>query len=253
MVHIAPKQQEIGEIFEERLKLAAKIIDLPAADIYNLFFEKEVAQIPGTTEVRPWREFIVRRSRERPRDALQLLWALAKSALDRESKNISDGDLAAVMPPFSAARVTYLTQEVGGEANFIEQVMNFLAKANYDAGTYASTAENLRKILKTFPSSMSAQLYSRSLKPDDDYDAIALWKFLFENSVLNARISDSTAKREFAHVSPRERPQLVSAGNWNEMQGMIWEINPAYIDYMNTIRRKHELSTGLAIKRPRRR
>lgn len=66
----------VENIIDRRLALAAEALKY-RGDPYVPFFKGELARAPFSEDFRSWKDLIVVRSRERPRDAIQLINALA--------------------------------------------------------------------------------------------------------------------------------------------------------------------------------
>ncbi len=247
---LSPSLDHIRAVIERRLSLAAEACGIPSTfSPYAIFFEGTHARMPHTEETRNWEDLIVLRSRERPRDAVQLIQALARRAQARNAQKISEGDFHAEMPEFSAQRVFLLAQEVETECPEIREVVDSLADVSYDYGSFKITAETLRGHLQSVPSRFSTTLFGKTLKPNNDEDAFNLWKFLFELGIINARVADTSKKDGYRHITPSDEPGLVSRARWNDLQGMIWEINPAYRDFLVLKQEQESRRSGLPKKK----
>jgi hypothetical protein len=242
-----PTQEHITRIIEKRLSLAARLANARPiqGEIYSAFFEGSLAKMPSSDELSSWEDLIIGRSRGRPRDAIQLVNALAQRAKDRKASHITEGDLASVMPSFSKQRVSLVKQEVESECPQIEDVIRTLAKIDFDHGSFKAKTQTIREHLRKIPTTFSTLLFGRALRSDNDEDALHLWRFLWENGILNARISDTRRKHGFRHVFPEDDIELVSKARWNDLQAVIWEVNPAYRDYLMTVQKDDSARTGL--------
>lgn len=65
-----------------------------------MIFLMEKAHAPQSSELRTWENLITVRSRERPRDTIQLISALAKEALSKRKEKIDQKVFIDVMPIF---------------------------------------------------------------------------------------------------------------------------------------------------------
>ena len=80
VVELNPTESDVLDIAERRFVLARDKGSLQHVhDITALFFEGDVT-LPGFDETRAWPDFLVKRSRERPRDLVQLVAKLIQAA-----------------------------------------------------------------------------------------------------------------------------------------------------------------------------
>ena len=121
----------------------------------------------------------------------------------------------------------------------------------YQEGGFRLSAEETKSHLATLPSRFSINLFGRTIRPSVEADIFDLWKFLYLSGVLNARVSDSSAREGYRHIVPEADPLLVSKARWNEMQQNLWEVNPAYRDFLISQQRENAKKIGLPIRRPR--
>jgi hypothetical protein len=210
-----------------------------------MFFEGRGALMPSSKEFSYWSDLIVIRSRERPRDAIQLVNLLATAALTRRGRKVEQIDLDNQIPVFSAQRVQFLATEAELECPQITTVVQQLAYIQFDHGSFKSTFEPLRQYLRRLPSALAITLFGRNLRPDSDEDALSLLGYLFELGVLNARVADSREKDGYRHVFLREDPGLVTRARWNDLQSVVWEVNPAYRDYLMSVQAQAAVQKGL--------
>jgi hypothetical protein len=232
-----PTREHIRSVIERRLAVAAEDAGLKGATVYEPFFEGEGANMPSSREFSSWADLIVIRSRERPRDAIQLVNALARSARGRGAERIGQVDLDSQIREFSSQRVQLLAQEVDAECPQITDLVRLLAGLTFDQGAFKISFEPLRQALHQFPTQLGITLFGRGVRPDNDDDALSLLGFLFETGVLNARISDNREKDGYRHIWPSVDPRLVSRARWNELQAIVWEVHPAYRDHLIQVQR----------------
>ncbi len=250
MLELSSSRQHIKNILDRRLRLAARAAGMPfSVNAYSQFFEGDSARMPDSEELRSWEDLIVVRSRERPRDVVQMVNVLAEEARSQHRDIIKEVDFLSMMPRFSEQRVNFLAQEVEIECPSIVQIVTTFAHVAYDYGSFKATAELMREHLKTLPSMFSISLYGTTLKPMDENDAFTLWRYLYELGFLNSRASDIREKDGFRHIFPTHGTSLVSRSNWRNMQAMIWEIHPAYRDFLQHKRKEGEFSQGLPPRR----
>lgn len=251
LVHrLNPTRDHIRTILNRRLRLAAaRVSDRLDEDPYPLFFDGEVVRMPSSEDLSGWSDTIISRCRDRPRDAVQLVNALSKHAKARKVALVYEKDLHEVMPNFSEERVNFLSQELEFECPEVRDVIRSLARFEYDFGSFKMTTEVLRRQFKAMPSEFGLTAYGHRLQPGVDSDALVLLGLLFDNGVINARVSDSRQKDGYRHVQPEEDPTLVSKARWNDLQAVVWEVNAVYRDYMFKVQREYEAKTGLPPRR----
>lgn len=248
VVLLTPSNTLMHQIVEQRLSASAHHIgDVGFSDPWPLFFEGAGARIPTSNDFSSWSDLVVSRSRNRPRDAVQLLNSLATAAVDRRAQKIEQTDLDRVVPEFSKKRVEFLRNEVEEECPEIEKVVNSLAYAEFDQGSFKASFEKVRECLSRIPS-LGITLFKRRLRPQNDEDFLLLLQFLFDYDVLNARISDVREKDKYRFARPSDNSMLISPGRWSDLQKIVWEVNPAFRDYLIGVQRDDQASRGLASK-----
>ena len=247
-----PTRELVTEILERRLDLAKRSSGCEEGK-YACFFEGNGARAPHSTAFSNWRDLIVIRSRERPRDAIQLLNNLAKQAIDSEKEKIDEADFRAVMPTFSKGRAELIAQELQGECGQVLEILNSFAKLNFDENGFKAGAEQVLTHLSNLPGAFGIQIHGRTLTQGRRDHAFILWDFLFANGILNARVADNEKKDGYRHLVPSAEARLVSEKNWNEMQRVIWEIHPAYRDHLMEEHAKRQRQVGLPPVKPKRR
>lgn len=259
--HFAPLVQRLGSsrqhlaaIIRRRLEEAAKDACEQAAHIYDLFFDGRSARMPLSNEHSSWEDLIVSRSRERPRDAIQLLRALIAKAKARNATKINQHDLDAAMPEFSATRVDYLANESESECAGIKDLVEKLAYIPFDQGSFKASFDVIRQYLHTIPSMGALSILGKALRPNDDDSFLLILQLLFDVGVINARASDVREADGYRHIRPEEAPSLISKARWTELQKLVWEINPAYRDFLIRVQQNDAARSGLASTRrnPRR-
>lgn len=219
----------LDRILDRRLHLAkAHAAPEYAGDVGEVFFSGKTVLIPGTSVERSWHGFLTKSARERPRDLVQLLFALSEQALaDRKSKIDSDVVKGALYQ-YSEERVRDLCLEFENDCPQLRVLIDAAASLDWECDP-----ETLRRHLLTIPGRTGITLRGTVLKPNNVDNMFSLWSFLFETGFLNARVPDMRKDRHFRHIMFKDEPHLVSFANWNEMQKMTWEIHPAYHSYLS--------------------
>lgn len=248
IVQMASSRAHVERILDRRLSLA-NVAEGSSGNGYSLFFENDGATAPYSTAFRSWKDLIVVRSRERPRDAIQLVNALAQNALKAKKRKVDEGAFHAVMPEFSRDISERFAQEVATECPQALEILKSFAMMEYDHPGFTVSSDIALKQFKLLFSRFGVTLYGRPLGSDLENDSFDLWKFFYVCGVLNARVSDSTQKDQFRHLRPEEDLSLVSKIRWNDLQKLLWEINAAYRDYLIQLQKEEEVRVGLPIKR----
>jgi hypothetical protein len=211
-----------------------------------------VARAPNSDDYRSWEDLILVRSRRRPRDAIQLINLLAQRAISLNAPKIMEDHFRAIMPSFSEGRATLFGQEVESECPRALEIVRSFAQLHYPEGGFRLTADEAKSHLRKIASQFGISIYGKSIRPDVEDDVFEIWRFLYLCHVLNARVSDSTEKEGYRHLNPEDDPMLPTKARWNEMQKMLWEINPAFRDYLVAQQSIQSAQTGLP-RRPSRR
>ena len=248
--YLHPTREHIFKIVDRRLTLAAADASGTRENAWSYFFEGTMPHMPGSDVTTSWHDLIIMRSRERPRDAVQLINGCAQRALATDLEIISEDVFASEMREFSKVRARLLEQEVEYECPEMEQLIRTLADINYDQSSFKASAEVIRRHLSELGGAFSVHLFGVTLNLGKNEDHLfALWKFLYDIGLLNARIADNREKDGYRHIFPAEQPNLVSKIRWNEMQAIVWEISPAYRDHLIGIQQQKQHQFGLAPKR----
>jgi hypothetical protein len=244
-----PSLDHVQKIIERRLVLAAKKCGIENENPnYSLYFEGDSPKMPTSEKRSSWPDIIKTRSRERPRDAVQLLNMLAKQAINPPVSKITEEILAKVMPVYSEERAILLAQEYEKECPALSQIIRSFARLEYDKGSFLSGSEQVRKHIKGLPSSFSIMLSGFVLKPDDNDDLYKLWSFLFSIGFIFPRVSDSRQPNKYRFISPSDDPYFVRSERWNDMQKALWEIHPAFRDHLISVQKSEHAQFGIPVK-----
>lgn len=251
---IKMSDDNLKEVIKKRLSKTYKDLGKsPHLSPYNLFFETHHVRIPtAEEEFRYWDDFIVKRSRERPRDSIQLIYKLCDRAITLKEEKVQASDVEYVMPIYSEERVDDLKRECDQECHQIKEIIRAFHDVEFDGGSFSLKPQSAADFIDSLPSRFSIKLFSKNLTHGNNDDVFQLWRYLHEIGFLNARVTDSRRKDGYRHISSDEDPELVSPARWNEMQAILWEIHPAYRDYLIKVSKDKEFSFGLP-KKPKRR
>lgn len=250
-IRLSSDEEQVARIIERRLSFAAAACGRQDM-IYEAFFSGDVARAPSSEEYRSWRHLITVRSRQRPRDAIQMIGALStKARLDKKPK-IDEDTFRAVMPEFSENRAMLFGQEVERECPQGVDVLRTFSTVTYPQGGFRLTAEEAKSHIAAITSRFGVVIYGTTLRPGNDDHIFILWRFLYISGVLNARISDQFQRAGFNHVDADRDPMLVSKARWNQMQQMLWEVNTAFRDFLVSLQQADRARTGLPIRMSKR-
>lgn len=100
----------IEDIIRRRLERAAKDLRLPG-DPYAIFFAGDRVMLPTSSVTRTWDTFLVKSSRERPRDSLQLIKNMIDCAKINGTDIMGSAEAEAAMKVYSKERVDDLYNE----------------------------------------------------------------------------------------------------------------------------------------------
>lgn len=233
---ISPTEEQIGDIVERRLREANRALGLNRTTVYSAYFDPDCPKMPLSNQTSSWRQLIVKRSRGRTRDAIQLINKLTHYAKGKDNEYITDYDFAVVMKEFSRERAELISNELEEECPQTLEIIRSLSDVRFDEGSFKCNPESLRKKLAILPSSFGITLFGKTLNPNDPESVFQLWRFLWVNGILGARILDVSKDRGFRHISPDEDSRLISSSRWNDIQAVDWEINAVYRDYLISIK-----------------
>jgi len=243
VVRLRATDDMMGKIIRRRLEIASKDAGKTTNDYYANFFDSKLVTLPGSVEERRWDSFIIKSSRERPRDALQLIRNMIDQCGPRVEK-ITSVEAEKAMDIYSKERVDDLVNEFSADCLSIREVTRTFTDINFEADF-----EILRKHLKSIPSRFSLTIRGKLMKPDNEDDAVSLLSLLHETGFLNPRVPDTTATRQFAHILFADDPHFVKMSNWNNMQAARWEVHPAFRSWLIS-EQKSSLTRTLIGRKP---
>ncbi|WP_207460107.1 hypothetical protein [Azospirillum sp. SYSU D00513] len=257
-------KDHVEKIVERRLALAAAnlgsdgnagapFLDGRGQEHYSPFFEGVGARAPHSEDFRSWRDLILVRSRQRPRDAIQLVNLLAKRAESKKKGRIDEEVFQAVMPGFSETIANLFGQEVVLECPAAVEILKTFADVEYKNGGFTMSSEEVLDHFRKIISKFSVILYGCSLNQQKDSDIFEIWRFFYISGVLNARVSDIREKNGYRHLDPEQDQTLVSKVRWNDLQATLWEVNTVYRDFLINVEKANSTRIGLAVKRSTRR
>lgn len=233
VVSIRGTDSLIENIVRRRLERAASDVGLKQ-DPYTVFFQGSQVTLPSSIVTRSWDQFIAKSSRERPRDAIQLIKNMVDRAIANQTDVIGAKEAEQAMDVYSKERVDDLYNEFAPDCGTIRQVLGSFTELDFE-----SNFEKLRAHLRTIPSRFTLIVRGITLKPQDDADAITLLSLLHESGFINPRVLDSSKPLGYNHVLFQDDPNFVKYANWNKMQAASWEIHPAFRSFLLARKANH--------------
>ena len=238
VITLSVTNKEIEEIIERRFILSAR--ELGSGDYISSFFDgKTYCLVDGEGMRRPWLEYIARRSRFRPRDAIQMVRKWVRHMRCHRLSYIDDGAVSSSIGDYSKERIDDLVRETSLECPNLIAVIDRFAITRGDRGAYAYSSDALNGLLSGAISSR-VLLHGISLKPGDTFP---LWKFLFEVGFISARHDLSVLENSYnqdpayKHITSHDAPDFLRDVSWNFRQRYIWQVHPAYTEYLGMKKR----------------
>lgn len=244
-----PSLDHVQRIIEKRLILAAARAGFESENPhYELFFEGNKPRMPNSETRSSWPDIIRSRSRERPRDAVQLIGQMVNVALQGEAKKIDDDILSKIMPNYSRERAELVAGEYGSECPELLSIIRSFSKLHYAHGSFLADAETVRKHLISIQGASKITINGIVLKPESDDDLFKIWSLLFEAGFFYPRVSDRREKDGYRFVHPSDEPDLVCKTRWNDVQQALWEVHPVFRDFLIEEQKQHAARFGLPFK-----
>jgi hypothetical protein len=228
-------EDHMRTIFLRRLIEAALEDGHQGGGSMTYFFDDEYMTLPTSTERRSWISFLLKSSRERPRDLVQLVNHIARAAKERGASTIGAGDAEKAMDGYSRERSEDLAIEMGQDCPMFLDIIRSFVDLEFEV-----SFEELRAHLRTLPSRFAIQIAGRVIKPGDDADVITLLALIHESGFLNARVPDNTKPLKYRHVTFLDDPNLVQGSRWNELQSARWEVHPVFRKYLIALSRERD-------------
>jgi len=242
VMFLRAQEELIKSILKNRISLAANEDGYKGSRPELHFFDDEWMTLPMSNERRSWDQFLLKSSRERPRDMIQLVNHLATAAKTRRSIKIGAKDAEIAMEGYSKERAEDLAIEMGFDCSaFLEVIRSFV---DLD---FESSFEQVREHLRGVPSRFSLQVGGRSLKPGNDDDALVILSLLHESGFLNARVPDNRQPNKYRHIGFLDDPHLVQNSRWNDLQAARWEVHPAFRTYLIALQKERSWRSGKTI------
>ncbi|MBS1190049.1 MAG: hypothetical protein H6R10_1841 [Rhodocyclaceae bacterium] len=226
-ISLRASDELMEKILERRMALAVADSTQKNPDLYANFFDGQNVILPTSEEVRKWQSFLLKSARERPRDVIQLVRKLIDRADKNKLQKIDNKCAEEGMKEFSKERVGDLAIEFSEDCGELKKVVDLFSKIKFEV-----PYDEILSHLKTAGSEISLNIRGRTIKPEDDDDAIFLLRFLHETGFVNPRVIDIREPRGFRHVTFDDDPDFVELANLNEMKAATWEVHPAFRSYL---------------------
>lgn len=237
VVSLRVSDEIIANIVRKRVQAAANDAGHMRGDPYPLFFAGEVVKLPTSDAERSWDLFLVKSSRERPRDAIQLIRNMIDIAKKSGSMKLGSAEAEEGMKIFSRERIDDLSNEFAPDCPQIREVVTSFINVEF-----REPFDELMKHLRAIPSMFSITIRGHAMKPQNDSDAIRILSLLHETGFINPAVRDHRQSRDFRHILFHEDPDFVKITNRNNMQGATWEVHPAFRSFL--LNAKHDTSAS---------
>jgi len=225
---LAFQEEDIQEIFEQRIALAAK--DARASNDVTTFFSNKQITLPGVSgERRSWTQWVAKVSRNRPRDLVKLVQLLIQQAKKNKVEKIGDAEAHAILIGFGKERVDNIQDEYGAICPQMKEVIEDLA----DKHTYEFL--ELVEKLKKQPAKRAMSIDGVALRQDND-SAIKLLRLLHMACFINPRLDGEGD--DYVHLNYSDHPDLVDLSRFNELQKYDWQIHPTFHSFMVSVRNR---------------
>lgn len=234
IVAIDPSKEEIESIIDRRLSFVAQMEDVlrKLESVYDVFFTGASVDLPppAQDERRTWRDYLVKSSRERPRDVIQFIRELAISAYTSRRDKISSEDVLVCAPRFSRHLMELLIKEY--EVDFPSAKTVYQAFAGHP---FAIPAEDVLKILRNIIGANHVVVRGVTLNRIQSTHVFLLWRMLHETGFLNPYVADDRMRKGYRHISFQDEDSLIADSNYEMMKRYTWEIHPAYKSYLYSL------------------
>jgi ABC-type antimicrobial peptide transport system, ATPase component len=222
-----PSDDQIRDIIRKRIHFIEAKLGLSNRNVFSPLFEGNDISLPQSTEKRYWDDFLVKSSRQRPRDSIQLIDILAKYSIDAKFQIIKESIIEKALKEYSRDRLDDLAMEFANDSESVIPIVKSFTKCNFSLN-----CDQARDHISVIPSMFSLVIRGHVIKPGSQEDFMFLWNFLHELGFLNPCVPDSRMPKGFRHIMYNENPSYVSVSNLNEMRASTWEVHPAYRSYL---------------------
>lgn len=236
VVNLAPSETDMSRILRRRLARCKEHVEYlygqKYEDVYQPFFEGKRCKLPSSNAERSWESYILKSSRDRPRDSVQLIDLMAHDAMSHLNNRICNRNVDNTSYQYSEQRVKDLCSENRDLCPDLEAVIISFASIHSDHSVdFLLDADTIRKHLLFLPGKR-IYIQGKPLRPENVDDMYRLWALLFQLGFINVRIADSDSVDGYRHIEYGDDQTLVSESKWNEMQRVQWEIHPCYRSFL---------------------
>lgn len=226
-----PSEEHVRKVLEKRLLLASRDagLDTSESSIYNNFFQGEAVVITGYNETRLWGDYLVKRTRSRPRDVVNFVSRLISEA---KSGKINSQHVSSIVSIYSLGLIDDLRAEASYDCPRVKEILLSFGDTQFENGVFEASSLELRNHLRKVTSRFRVILHGVTLAQDADRSAILLWEYLRDAGVLSPKVADFNKRKGYDHLVPEEINDLVSEERWADMQNLVWDVHPAYRDYI---------------------
>lgn len=230
VVFLDPDRAELKKIVSNRIDSCVKNNNLHIKGMKNLhlFFDGDDCKLPTSTERRTWLDYLSGSSRENPRDVIQLIHHLVKSAIDSNHKTINDDDVETTAYAYSKERENDLVEQNKDLCKNLDAVVRYFARKK----TFSFTAEELLKTLDQASSNCSIFINGRQVHQGIRSDTFFLWDFLFRLSFINPKVYDIKQPKNYRFLMYEDDDNLIQECRWNDLQQTTWEIKQCYRSFL---------------------
>ena len=225
-----PTDDDIRKIIRRRLQFTAENCKLALNEKspYSFFFEGNSTQLPppARVETSSWEDYLLKQSRGRPRDSIQLIRELAISARKNKRSKISSADVTLCAIAFSESRLKAICAEYGADFPEADRIL-----CSFSALPFEIATDDLKVFLGKRIGEYTPRIRGVRLQNNND-GIFSLWRILHEMGFFNPRIPDSSQTLGYRHILYNEAPNFVSKNNLNAMNNVCWDIHPVYRSYL---------------------
>lgn len=173
---------------------------------------------------------------------------LASCSIRSGETRITEDVFRRVLPPFSKTIAESFGEEVRPEFPEAFDYLRSLSEADFTEGSFTMKAEGVKGHFGRLLPRYGATIHGRRLNQTSPESPFEIWSIFYQAGVLNARVSDTSMKSSFRHLDPLADPFLVTRSRWNDLQSMLWEVNPVYRDFLIGLQDDLSKREGLAKK-----
>ena len=213
---------DIDNIIKKRFNLATRDSGVKEKKDIEIFFKEPEIELPGKAGIkRNWFSWFVKQSRNRPRDAVQLVSKILECAYQKNRNTITTDIAQSILIDFSKSRLENAASEYYNICNAVEFIVKKIDKTRY---TYNEAIEFFKKI----PSMRSISYEGNIIQPSNNDDAIKLLHVLHMANIMNPRYKDENASDGYGHFLYSGNEDLVTPENAGILSQYVFEVHPVF-------------------------